>query len=259
MTRRRARAALLAGMTVVASAAWAQGRWCRDDCPMAPDGAPGARAFYFARAIYSDFRGRWFGRWATDYPKADRQFLIGLTRLTRIDADADTRAVRLDDPNLRRYPLVYTVEVGAMALTEAEVRGLRDYLLAGGMLVVDDFWGTGQWAVFEEQIRRVLPEYAIRELPVDHDVRRSFYGIDSIVQVPNIGNGCRGGPTSEYGGVVPHLRGIEDERGRLLVLISFNSDLGDAWEWAEQPCYPLVFSNYAYRIGVNMVVYGMSH
>jgi len=219
----------------------------------------GNRAFYFTRAAYTDWRQWGRGAWTTDYPKADRQFLIGLTRLTRVDADDDTRAVRFDDPGIRRYPLLYTVEVGAMQLTDAEVEGLRTYLLAGGMLVVDDFWGTRQWASFEDQMRRVLPEYAIRELPPDHGVRRAFYGIDTIVQVPNVGQGMRGGPTWEQDGYVPHLMGIEDAHGRLMVLISWNSDLGDAWEWAEQPRYPIVFSNYAYRIGVNMVIYGMSH
>ena len=194
----------------------------------------GNRGFYFARAAYTDFRRR--GRaWTTDYPKADRQFLIGLTRLTRVDADDDTRAVRLDDPNLRRYPLVYTVEVGAMQLTDAEVTGLRDYLLAGGMLVVDDFWGTAQWANFENQIRRVLPEYAIRDLPPDHGVRRAFYSLDTLVQVPNVYQGMRGGRTWEQDGYTPHLRGIEDEHGRLMVLISFNSDLGDAWGGPSSP------------------------
>ena len=266
MALRRSRSLVIAAFSAaVVGAAVAQGpaqaplSVPRDD--LGPGVAYGSRAFYFARAAYTDGRRRFrgLGAWATDYPKADRQFLIGLTRLTRIDADDDTRAIRLDDPNLRRYPLIYTVEVGAMQLTEPEVDGLRSYLLAGGMLVVDDFWGVYQWATFEQEIRRVLPEYTIRELPPDHPVRLAFYSIEEIVQVPNVGQGCRGGNTSESGGITPHLMGIEDEHGRLMVLISFNSDLGDAWEWAEQPCYPLPFSNYAYRIGVNMVVYGMSH
>jgi hypothetical protein len=127
------------------------------------------------------------------------------------------------------------------------------------MLIVDDFWGTAQWAVFESEIRRVLPEFPIRELPPDHPVRNALYSLDTLVQVPNVWQGMRGGPTWEWDGYTPHLRGIEDERGRLMVLISFNSDLGDAWEWAEQPDYPIRFSNFAYRLGVNMIVYGMSH
>lgn len=221
--------------------------------------APPGHAFYFTRASYTDYRGRRQGAWATDYPKADRQFLVGLRRLTRVDAYEGDNAIRLDDPELRRFPFIYTVEVGAMSLTDAEVKGLRGFLMAGGLLVVDDFWGTAEWANFESQIRRVLPEFPIVDIPPHHPVRRTFYQIDSIVQVPNIYLGRMGGRTYERDGYVPQLRGITDDHGRLLVLISFNSDLGDAWEWAEDPEYPLIFSNYAYRIGVNMVVYGMVH
>lgn len=225
-----------------------------------PDTGPPAQthAFFFARAAYSGFGRGEFGSWATDYPKADIQFLIGLKRLTNIDAYEGDRAVRLDDPDIRRYPFLYAVEVGRMALTDPEIAGLRDYLLAGGFLVVDDFWGTREWANFEFNIRRVLPEYPIVELPMDHPLLRTFYQIDEVVQVPNIWQGRRGGPTWERDGFVPHLRGIFDERGRMLVFISWNSDLGDAWEWAEDPFYPIQFSNHAYRLGVNLVIYGMS-
>jgi hypothetical protein len=146
-----------------------------------------------------------------------------------------------------------------MDLTDAEVAGLRSYLLAGGMLFVDDFWGTAEWANFEMQMTRVLPEYRWTELPPDHPVRRTFYTVDSIVQVPNRWQGRSGGPTWERDGYVPYLRGIYDEHGRLLVLISYNSDLGDAWEWADDPYYPLPYSNFAFQLGVNAVIYGMSY
>jgi hypothetical protein len=219
---------------------------------------PQDRAFYFTRAMYTSY-GRWGrGSWSVDFPKADRQFLMGLTRLTGIDAYEMENPVPLDDPELRRFPFLYAVEVGRMALTEAEVAGLRSYLLAGGFLVVDDFWGTWQWDNFEGEMRRVLPEFPIVELPSDHPLLDTFYRIDEILQVPNVRQGMSGGPTWEGDGYVPHLRAIFDDAGRLMVLISWNSDLGDAWEWAENPYYPLPFSNYAYRLGVNLVLYGMS-
>ncbi len=218
------------------------------------------RAFYFTRAAYTgDYsrRGRW--AWRTDFPKADIQFLIGVRRLTNIDAYEDANPVRLDDPNLRRYPLLYALEVGYMDLTEAEVTGLRTYLRAGGMLVVDDFWGTWEWRNFEHQIRRVLPDRPIAAIPLDHPLLSAFYDIDEILQIPNVGQGRVGGPTWEQDGYQPRLLGIYDDLGRLLVIINWNTDLGDAWEWAEDPYYPLKFSNFAYQMGINMIVYAMSH
>lgn len=223
----------------------------------APAVLPPGRAFYFTRAMYTSY-GRRGWSWSVDFPKADRQFLMGLTRLTGIDAYEMENPVPLDDPELRRFPFLYAVEVGRMALTDGEVAGLRSYLLAGGFLVVDDFWGTWQWDNFEGEMRRVLPEFPIVELPPDHPLLDTFYRIDEVVQVPNVRQGINGGPTWEGDGYDPHLRAIFDDAGRLMVLISWNSDLGDAWEWAENPYYPLPFSNYAYRLGVNVVLYGMS-
>jgi hypothetical protein len=145
-----------------------------------------------------------------------------------------------------------------MELTDPEVAGLRDYLLAGGFLFVDDFWGSAEWAAFERQIRRVFPELPIEDLPSDDPVFRTYYDIARIYQVPSIHNICRRGETSERDGYEPAVRGIRDAAGRLMVLISWNSDLGDAWEWAEQPCYPVEFSTYAFQLGVNAIVYAMS-
>ena len=135
------------------------------------------------------------------------------------------------------------LEVGAMQLTPPEVEGLRDYLTAGGFLFVDDFWGTYEWQVFEHEIYRVLPSHEIVELPLDHPLFSNFYVIEEILQVPNVGNGRSGYGTWEQDGYVPHVRAIFDDDGRLLVLINWNTDLGDAWEWAEDPWYPLTYSN----------------
>lgn len=220
----------------------------------------GPREFYFTRAVYSSYGRRWRGSWATDYPKADLQFLTVLRRLMQIDAYESENAIRLDDPELRRYPFLYAVEVGYMSLTDGEVRGLRDYLLAGGFLVVDDFWGTLEWLNFEAEIRRVLPEYPIVDIPLDHPIFHSFYDIDELLQVPNVGLARWGrGRTWERDGYIPYCRGIFDEKGRLLVLINWNTDLGDAWEWMDDPEYPLKYSTYAYQLGVNAIVYAMSH
>lgn len=225
---------------------------------------PPGRAFYWTRAIYTGSRRSWWGwegrgAWATDFPKGDRQFLVVLKRLVRLDAYDYENAVSLADPRLRRFPLVYAVEVGHMDLTQEEVRGLRSYLQAGGMLIVDDFWGSWEWARFEENMRRVLPGRPILELSTDHPVFSAYYRIDEIKQVPARGRGIRGRPTWEQDGYTPHVRAIFDDEGRIMVLINWNTDLGDAWEWAEDPLYPLEYSTYAYEIGANMIVYGMSH
>ncbi|HSG09211.1 MAG TPA: DUF4159 domain-containing protein [Longimicrobiales bacterium] len=225
------------------------------------DEPPGHHAFYWTRAVYSGGRGGWRrgGSWATDFPKGDRQFLVVLRRLVRLDAYPWENAVGLADPNLRRFPLIYAVEVGYMDLTPEEVHGLRDYLNAGGMMVVDDFWGSREWAQFEYNMRRVLPGRPIVELPSDHPMFTTFYDITEIKQVPNVRQAAWGGPTYERDGYTPHVRAILDDHGEIMVLINWNTDLGDAWEWAEDPRYPLEYSTYAYEIGSNMIVYGMSH
>ena len=221
------------------------------------------REFYFSRVAYRGYRG-FYGRggsWATDYPKADQIFLSFIDRLLpNLDAFEKEFVVLLQEPELRHYPFLYALEVGRMSLSPEEVEGLRGYLLAGGFLVIDDFWGTREWQNFEYEIRQVLPEYDIVDLPIDHPIFTTFYEIEEIIQVPNVGNGVRGGRTWECRErCFPVVRGIHDENGRLMVIINFNTDLGDAWEWADNPYYPLKYSTYAYEMGVNFIVYAMSH
>ncbi len=220
----------------------------------------GPREFYFTRAVYSS-AGRRFRRprWATDYPKADRQFLTVLTRLIDIDAYEMENAVRLDDPALRRFPFLYALEVGDMAMTEAEIEGLRSYLEAGGFLMIDDFWGSWQWSNFEQEMQRLLPGRPIVDLPLDHPIFHMVYDIQEIVQVPEVNRGVYGGPTHEQDGYTAAARGIFDDSGRLMVGINWNTDLGDAWEWADHPYYPLKYSTFAFELGVNFIVYAMSH
>ena len=217
------------------------------------------REFYFTRMAYTGYGFRNFRSWSVDFPKADRQFLIGLRRLTNLDAYEMENPVQLTDPGLGRYPFLYAVEVGYMALSESEVLGLRRYLQAGGFLVIDDFWGSYEWENIVMEFQRILPGHEIVDIPHDHPIFTCFYNVEQIVQVPNVGQGIAGGPTWEKDGYHPELRGIFDEQGRLIVVINWNTDLGDAWEWAENPYYPLRFSTYAYQMGVNFIIYGMSH
>jgi hypothetical protein len=204
-----------------------------------------------------------------DWPKADIQFLTVLRRLTLVDAflpplhdPTSSTTIQLDDPELFRYPFLYALEVGSMRLSDAEVENLRTYLLKGGFLMIDDFWGTFEWQIFEREIKRVLPDHEIVDIPLDHEVFSTLYDIDEIVQVPNVEQGIwhnlYGGPTYEDDGYVPRCLGIFDEDGRLMVVINWNTDIGDAWEWAEQADYPLRFSTFAYQMGANFIVYSMT-
>lgn len=222
------------------------------------------RDFYFTRAIYSGSRGWWGGRgrgtWSTDFPKADRQFLFILHRLlTMLDLHEWENPVSLADPELRRFPFLYMLEVGYMNLSEAEIEGLRGYLEAGGFLVVDDFWGEEAWYNFEYHMSRVLPGRRIEPIPLDHPIFHQFYDIDEIKTVPSVNNAMRGRYEECWGPCPPTVRGIFDDRGELMVVINHNTDLGDAWEWSENPYYPIDRSTYAYELAINYIIYGLSH
>ncbi len=218
--------------------------------------------FYFTRAIYSSGRGwgRRGGSWATDYPKADRQFLFILHRLlTMLDLHEWENPVALTDPELRRFPFLYMLEVGRMNLSEAEIEGLRGYLEAGGFLVVEDFWGDDAWYNFEYHMSRVLPGRPIEPIPLDHPIFHQFYDIDEVITVPSVYNAMRGTYEECWGPCPPTVRGIFNDRGELMVVINHNTDLGDAWEWSENPYYPIDRSTYAYELAINYIIYGLSH
>lgn len=227
----------------------------REAAPAAPE-----PEFTFVRAVYTSLRPwGYYKGWYTDWPKADRQFLLGLQRLTNIRVAREGKTIALTDPELFRYPFLYSVEVGQWDLSDEEVSSLGEYLRRGGFLFCDDFWGSVEWANFERNMRRVLPECRIEELPRDHPLFHAYYDIDEIIQTPNVGNAVERRPTYEQDGFIPHCRGISDESGRLIVVINWNTDLGDAWEWADLPGYPARYSTYAYQVGINAIVYAMSH
>jgi hypothetical protein len=206
-------------------------------------------------------RGSWgfSNSWTTDWPKSDRQFILGVQRLTNIRVAREGKVVALTDPELFQYPFLYSVECGHWNLTDSEIASLREYLKRGGFLFCDDFWGTYEWENFRQNISRVLPGAQISELPLTHPVFHSYYDIEGLVQIPNVGLAIASTRTYEQDGYVPHCRGIFDEKDRLMVIINWNTDLGDAWEWADLPEFPARFSTYAYKVGINAIVYAMSH
>lgn len=216
--------------------------------------------FTFARIVYNGL-GQWgyYKSWSTDWPKADRQFILGIQRLTNLRVADQGKTILLTDPEIFNYPFVYSVECGHWNLTDPEVAGLREYLQRGGFLFCDDFWGSWEWENFERNIRRVIPENRIVEIPMDHPVFHSYYDIPKLIQTPNVGNALYNRATYEQDGYIPHCRGIFNDSGRLMVIINWNTDLGDAWEWADLPGYPAKYSTYAYQIGINAIIYAMTH
>ena len=225
--------------------------------------------FVFARLIYSDgarglanFRGfRGGGSWRTDWPEADKHLTYAIERMSnvRVVMDQDI-AIEIMDPNLFSYPFLYALEVGrGMDLSPEEADRLREFMERGGFLVIDDFWGTREWQNWAYQLSKIFPEKEPEQIPIAHPLFHSFFDIEEIIQVPNVSNGCYGGPTYERDGYVPYALGIFDDDRRLMMLINYNTDIGDAWEHADQPCYPNEFANYAFRIAINYIIYSMTH
>lgn len=209
------------------------------------------------RRAFGGFGGRG-GSWATDYPKNDRQFLQGLRRLSRVHARSKEHVVDLDTDDLFNYPFIYAVEVGQWYLSDAQAAKLREFLLRGGFLMVDDFHGTFEWEVFMASMSRVFPDRPVVEIENKDAIFHVLYNLDERFQVPGL-VALYDGVTYERDGIVPRWRAIYDDRGRIMVAICHNMDLGDAWEWADDPAYPERYASLAYRIGVNYVVYSMTH
>ena len=231
-----------------------------------PPSAPGTFSgeFTFVRTIYdspySPYGRRRGGSWATDFPEADNHFVVGLREWagTNLNISQRPEQIAIMDERLFDYPFIYIVEPGFMELSDEQAARLREYVMRGGFLFFDDFWGEYEWQNLQTQLKKVLPEYEIKDLPLTHPVFHSYLDIEEVVQVPNIYNAMRG-ETSEKGGIVPYYMGIEDKQGRLVVFISRNSDLGDAWEWINDSRYPVKYGLAAYKVGINVVIYAMSH
>jgi hypothetical protein len=236
-------------------------RWMMQDEPADPvfPGAPN-HEFTFGRLIYRT-EGRRYGwpfGWDTDYPKADRQFMMGVKRMSLVQGGDGPVTIPIMDPRLFDYPWIYAVEVGFMVFDDQEAERLREYLLRGGFFVADDFHGAFEWAHFEQEMRKVFPDRPIVEIELDDPIFHCFFDITEKIQLPVVSY-VRSGITYEKGGITPHHRGIYDDKGRLMVMINFNMDTGDAWEWADLPEYPEKFSGQAYRLGLNYIVYAMTH
>jgi hypothetical protein len=242
-----------------------------EDFPLPPDWQEKTE-WAFARLMYPPasrygrgFRGYGGGNWAqgysswtTDYPRSDRHFSSALRRLSRIHARSVEQPVNLDEGDEYDWPWLYAVEVGHWELTNEQAKALREYLLRGGFFMCDDFHGTFEWSIFEASMRRVFPDRDIVDLPNADPIFHTIYDLDDKYQVPGA-QYLRSHRTFEQDGYTATWRGIYDDKGRLLVAICHNMDLGDSWEWADDPRYDEKFSALGIRIGVNYVAYAMTH
>jgi hypothetical protein len=250
-----------------------------EDFPLPPDYAEKTE-WVFARLMYPQFTGAINGRggrrfggyggyggnykqgrssWTTDYPRADRHLSEALRRLTRVHVRSVEQPVDLDDQDdVYNYPWLYAVEVGHWALTDQQALKMRDYLNRGGFFMCDDFHGTEEWAVFVASMQKVFPDRQIVDLPKTDSIFHTIYDLDDKYQVPGA-QYLRSHRTYEFDGYDPHWRGIYDDRGRVVVAICNDMDLGDSWEWADDPKYDEKFSAMGFRIAANYLVYSMTH
>jgi hypothetical protein len=236
--------------------------------PMPPDWQTPAE-WTFARLMYPPgpldgyyprFQGPWqegLSLWTQDYPAADRKLAEAVRRLTRVDARSVEEPVNLDDGDeIYNWPWLYAVQVGEWGLTEKQAKKLRDYLLRGGFFMADDFHGHEEQAYFEKTMKMVFPDRPIVDIPNNDPIFHIFFDLDDRYQIPgaeHLGTGYK------KDGRVARWEGIYDDKGRIMVAISLNSDIGDSWEWSDNPRYPEKFAGLGLRIGVNYILYAMTH
>ena len=237
-----------------------------ENFPVPPD-ASRATEWTRARLRYPDVTGypsnsrygNFAGYWTMDYPRSDRHLLTGVRRLTRIDTRSVEQVVSLDGTDeIYNWPTAYGVEVGHWVLPLDQAQQLRDYLLRGGFLMVDDFHGTQEWSIFEDSLRRVFPDRDWVDIPNNDPVFHVLYDLDERVQIPGA-QFLQTGRTYERDGYQAHWRGVYDDKGRIMVAICHNMDMGDAWEHSDDPEYPEKLASLAYRIAMNYFVYDLTH
>jgi hypothetical protein len=217
-----------------------------------------------ARLIYPSFFSvhgirDGYHRWTIDYPRSDRHLLQGIRRLTRIDTRSVEQSVDLDDDDeIFNWPSLYAVEVGYWNLTDRQASQLREYLLRGGFLMVDDFHGTVEWNNFVAGLSKVFPDRDIVDLDNKDPIFHVIYDLDDRFQVPGL-QYLYTRSMFEYDGFQAKWRGVYDDKGRVMVAICHNMDLGDAWEHSDNPVYPERFAALAYRVAVNYWTYDLTH
>src|ERR1044072_482526 len=222
------------------------------------------RPEFHRRFGYSSREGMGTGWWLVDWPAAESHFTAGVSRLTRVDS-GDPRHMRLTDDRLFDYPWIYATQTGYWDLSDAETARLREYLLRGGFLVVDDFWERPQWEIFRQTMQRVFPDQPIVDIDEGDAVMHVLYDIREKDRtfIPGSRH-LRRGPNGtveiwQPEGTSPAWRAMYDPRQRMVVAVNFNTDVADAWEFADVPYYPEAMTSLAYRYGINYLIYAMTH
>ena len=212
----------------------------------------------FARLAYdgAGYRGSAFD---VDYPGAEYHVSQAVERLTRIDVHPEGIVISPNSDELFNYPWLYAVEAWSWTFSDSQAMRMREYLLRGGFLMVDDFHGEQEWALFVEGMRTVFPDRPIEDIPADEAFYSLPYDVSNRLQVPGPGYMQSGLLYERYDGVTPHWRGIRDEDGRWMIVISHNIDYGEGWEQADNPAYPQPFTRQAYEVAVNYLIYAMTH
>jgi hypothetical protein len=257
----------LALLCILAAFAWAQRSgnvWARYEYEMQdpiddPPDVGRKGEFALGRLRYRsplDGRGRYF-RWGIDANKGDRVFISLLHRLTRIDVEPIETIIDISSDEIFNHPFLFAVSIGDWTISPSEAERLRRYFERGGFLLADDFHNEREWAIFMDGIRMIDPKANVVELADADSIFHTVFDLTNRVRVP--GANVVHGSGIERGGTNPHWRAILDSKGRVMVAITFNQDIGDGWEFADDPYYPERFSSEAIRLGINYVIYAMTH
>lgn len=247
------------------------------DIPLPPDYQEKTE-WAFARLMFppgplNGYQGRdwnWLegnSAWTQDFPRADRHFSLAVRRLSRVQARSVEQVVNLDEGDAYDWPWLYAVQVGEWGLTDKQGQLLREYCLRGGFFMADDLHTEYEWHEFQIRIQKAFPDHQIVDIPDSDSINHTVYDTVDKVQIPGYAHlraGYKGnvdmlGVRNHPSGIGAHWRGIYDDKNRLMVAISYNSDIGDAWEYADDPRYPTKFADQSIRLGVNYIVYSMSH
>jgi hypothetical protein len=246
--RRKAIWALLAAVLVMAGI---MGAYAQRELPRTES------KFTFSRIQFNyPMNFRWRGGigdsngppWSHDFPRGEENLMKIMSEVTRIDVNPGGHIINFSSDDCFKYPIAYLCEVGYMNLSDQEARRMAEYLLRGGFLIVDDFRGEREFYNFQYQMKRVFPNRNLEELPRTHPIWNCFYDISNLMIEP---------PYSKF--LTPQYYGMSDDTGRLMMVVDYNNDISDYWEWSDDPVMPIDESNEAYKYGVNYVMYALTH